>query len=227
MKAKPDRVFPFEFIHNSSNGACASIVFYQFVKSCGTVTYEDIKILTKTLKLTEIEYYLELMEPELKKIWNMIKNDSLTIYDLPTGDNLWQFSQHISCLKIFGESMYGLMSYFCRILLLLHSGIWVQELVGDEISHLRTNVKANFEFRKAYELMMIKHTKVIPYVNYMLWVNENGVVEPDMHVVMLYRIIQKDENGVVNMYWSLYNSNEDGPVDYPGYEMLFTIEDRL
>ena len=224
MKVKPDRVFPFEFIHNSSKGACASITFYQFVKSCGTLTYDDVKALAKTLKLSEIEYYLELIEPEITGIWGMIKNDMLMVYDLPTGDNLWTFSQPILCLNVFGESMYGLMSFFCRILLLLHSGVWVQSLVGTEISRLRDEVKVNFEFRKTYEMMMIRHTKVIPYVNYMVWVGKDNVIEPEMHVLMLYRIIQKDENGIVNMFWGMYNSNEDGPVEYPGYEVLMIAE---
>ena len=209
------------FIKNIFPGACASITFYQFVKYSDKLRINDIKLYMKDMKNelgNEPLRYLNSIEPVINKYWRNIKFGYAKFKDLPCGNNLCLLKKPISYLKIYGESEYGHISFFCRLMYLIETGLWIQDLSGMNVNNLKLNV--NKKFLNKYEEMVNKckggyytihgtkslenlhdyQSQRIPYITYMIYVDD-GKISDEFHVFITLKISDNE--------YEIYDSNNE------------------
>ena len=203
-----------EFIHNVYPGACASIVFYQFVKSSGKLSYDDLEKFVKSLN-DELGNDLHAIGKYLVKYWSGIRNGSVEFKDLPDSGNPREINDENIDLGLFGKSEYGLMSFFCRVLFWAHIGYWIQTICNKSYEEVCDYKRYNDYFDK-YNEFMLKYTSTIPYVSYVAFVDENDIIENLLHVVLTI----KNDNEFM-----IYDSNMNGVDVIDSYEELWFSKD--
>lgn len=199
-----------EFIKNVNPGACASIVFYQFVKSSGNLSYNELEKFVNSLN-SVYGNDLHIIGQYLTKYWNGIRNGSIEFKNLPYAGDLRYLDKPINDLGIFGKSEYGLMSYFCRVLFWAQTGYWIQWISGKTYDEARGYGIHGDQFDK-YNKFMLKYTPLIPYISYVAYVNKNRIIEDNFHVILTIK------NGKQFM---IYNSNDDDVVIIDFYSELW------
>lgn len=205
-----------EFIRNVYPGACASIVFYQFVKSSGNLSYNELEKFVNSLNL-ELGNDLHIIGQHLVKYWNGIQNGSIEFKNLPYGGDLRELDESIDDLGIYGKSEYGLISYFCRILFWAHTGYWIQLISGKTYDEARRYGIHDDQFDK-YNEFMLKYTPSIPYISYVAYVDENGTIVDFFHVILTIK------NGE---HFMIYDSNNSEVAIIDFYSELWYTKDEI
>lgn len=213
-----------EFIDNFYPGACASIVFYQFVKSSDKLLYSDLEEFTKKLnnKLRNYELYDDLIKIKhtICKYWNGIRNETIKFKDLPTGGDLRPLKHPLEGFGVFGKSEYGLINYFCRILFCLSTGYWINQIVGNHYRNLSCKVNESvFKKYTKFTESYIKN-KQIPYVTYVCYLDADDNIEGELHVISTLKI---EENKYI-----VYNSNCEYEYETNRYiDLWFQKDDNI
>lgn len=202
-----------EFIQNTPIGMCASIVFYQFVKS-SKLSYHEIENFVNSLS-KELGDDLHKIRKYLVKYWNGIQNGRFEFKDLPNGGDLREINDENIDLGIFGKSEYGLISYFCRVLFWAHTGYWIQAICLKSYKEAR-KYKCDDDYFNRYSEFMLRYTSEIPYVSYVAFIDKNLTIENDLHVILTIKNGNKftvyDSNGkepeVIDLYNELWFTQE-------------------
>lgn len=192
-----------EHIRNKPSGACASITFYQFVKLSGNLSYENLKQYVKSVKLDLIEDMFEdlcNMENIINKYWIGIQNNVYTIDDLPDGGNMHELNEKIKDMRICGESEYGCISLFCRIIFYIHNGFWVGKICNNTMEMVLLSYKIDDKLFDNYLKFMLQYTETVPYITYCAWIGGDNLIENMLHVCITFH------NG---KNWTIHNSNDD------------------
>ena len=205
-----------EFIQNVYPGACASIVFYQFVKSSGNLSYNELKEFINSLD-SDFGNDLRIIGQYLTKYWDGIRNGSIVFKNLPYGGKLCELDEPIDDFGIYGRSEYGLISYFCRVLFWAHTGFWIQLISGKTFDEACRYVRCDDYFDK-YNEFMLKYTESIPYISYVAYVNEDDIIVDSFHVILT---IKNDER------FMIYDSNNDDVADIDFYSELWYTKDEV
>lgn len=203
-----------EFIQNVYPGACTSIVFYQFVKSSGNLSYNDLEKFVNSLN-SVLGNDLHIIGQHLVKYWDGIQNGSIKFKNLPYGGDLREIDESIPDIGIFGKSEYGLISYFCRVLFWAQTGYWIQVIGGKTYEEARKYGIHGDHFDK-YTAFMLKYTQSIPYVSYVAYVDEKKIVLDIFHVILTIR------NGEQFM---IYDSNRCDVMTINFYSELWYTEE--
>lgn len=180
-----------KFVRNIPEGACSSIAFFQFVKSCHHLQYKDLYKFMIT-KIKSEEKYISLISPTIEYYYDKIQNNSISVEQIPNGGKMNKFLKN-RCdeLKLFGESEFGHISLFCRYLCLLWSGIWVGDLEGENINFMKFDHKASIDYTK----FMIEHKiQHIPRICHMVWINDFKIVQPGFHTMIILNNVLYDSN---------------------------------
>ena len=204
-----------ELIRNPECGACASIVFYQFAKVLDKLSYEDLKIHVWFIS-EELHKDCCEIEPIILKYWNGIHDGTIQFKDMPNGMLLHTLDNPLNDYGIFGQSEYGLINYFCRIMFFLQTGYWIQEICNKHVDSLNINKKP--KYLKSYNKFMLKYTTTIPYISYLAWLNNENIIENGLHVMLTLKIN--------NEYYEIYNSNQSEVVCINSYESLWFTKDE-
>ena len=205
-----------EFIQNVYPGACASIVFYQFVKSSCNLSYNELEKFITSLNL-EFGNDLHIIGQYLVKYWDGIQNGSIEFKNLPYGGNLCELDDSIEGLGIYGKSEYGLISYFCRVLFWAHTGYWIQSISRKAYDEARKCCKCDDDCFDKYNEFMLKYTTSIPYISYVAYVDENDVIEDCFHVILTikndeqFMICDSNNSGIeiINFYRELWYTRDE------------------
>ena len=202
-----------ELIRNPEYGACASIVFYQFAKALDKVSYEELK---NHVKIKSDLLYQDCcqIEPIVIKYWNGIHNGTIKFSDLPNGKSLHKLDKSMADdYGVFGESEYGLINFFCRIMFFIQTGYWIQAICGRHISLL---FKDDPIYLETYNEFMLKYTTKIPYVTYFALLNDADIIENDFHLMLTLK--NNDED------YEIYNSNQDEVVHIDQHISLWIVK---
>ena len=188
------------FIKNTADGCCASIVFYQFVKQCVGIPYDDIYHLVHVSLPKSETVFLNLISPIIKRYYNLIRSSKIEPLDLPNGKHSRPFPRSLdhltSSLGEFGTSEYGFICLFCRYLCVSWSGVWVGDYLGGRSFYSSTS-KTNKSSNMSYVSFMLNHglsISNIPRVCYLVWADADGIVEDGFHVMLLIGRMLYDSN---------------------------------
>ena len=195
-----------ENIQNISEGACASIVFYHFVKNSGSLEFSNIEIFAnKTINKSNIYYNtitktLKYVKPVIEKYFELIRK-GLEWDKLPNGKCQNILSEPIDELSYYGKSEYGNIAVFNRCIMFLITGIWI-EFDIDKLNNGEL-LLINSTMFKRYNKFVSKFVKNnrIPYLSTVLFIDptiEEKTFEKDMHIAFVLK------NN--NMY-EIYDSN--------------------
>jgi hypothetical protein len=196
-----------ELIKNIQEGACTSIVFWQFTHSCGALTFEDIQKFASTLPEDD-KYYstinltLEYVKPVILKHWNA-KNWKL----LPNGRNQIKLKECIPKLTYYGKTEYGNIAVFNRCIEYLMTGIWI-EFDIDDLNDGKT-LRVNKDMFNKYTEFMRHFVTNVPYMSSVVFIGEDGKYEDEMHIAFVLKN---------NKYYEIYDSNLENinyVVDFP------------
>ena len=205
-----------ELIRNPEYGACASIVFYQFAKALNKFSYEKLKNHIKT-KSEKLYQDCCTIEPVVIKYWNGIHNETIRFKDMPTGISLHKLDNPMTDeFGIYGESEYGLLNFFCRVMFFIQTGYWIQEICNKHIDSLNINEK--LKYLKLYNKFMLKYTTTIPYITYLAWLDKENIIENSLHVMLTLKI--NDEK------YEIYNSNQSEVVCVNRFVSLWFTKDE-
>ena len=190
-----------QFIKNNDGGCCSSIAFYQFVKCCPTLSYSSVYTFIYISLPDDETAYLNNISPLIKQYYELIQSSRISVSDLPTGSRPKYFPFPLnkldSDLKSFGSSEYGYICQFCRYLCFAWSGIWVGNLLGERlvptILHIDPQMSTNY-----ISFMASNHISSIPRICYLVWTDNQNIIEDDFHTVLLVGS-------------KLYDSNDDSP----------------
>ena len=190
-----------QFIKNNEDGCCSSIAFYQFVKCCPTLTYYSVYSLIYISLPDDKIKYLNNISPLIKQYYELIQSSRISVSDLPSGAHPKYFPLPLnkldSELKAFGLSEYGYICWFCRYLCFAWSGIWVGNLLGERLTSADLYIDPLMSTDYT-SFMESNHILFIPRICYLVWTDEQDVVEDDFHTVILVDS-------------KLYDSNDDSP----------------
>ena len=213
-------------IQNISEGACASIVFYHFVKNSGSLEFSDIeKFAEKTISKQNIYYItiiktLQLVKPIIEKYFDLIRK-GLNWNELPNGKCENKLLKPIVELSYYGKSEYGNIAIFNRCILFLITGIWI-EFDIDKLNNgelLLINSKM-FDRYNNFLIKFVKNNK-IPYLSSVLFINQTSTIksfEKDMHIAFVLK------NN--NMY-EIYDSNIENINYVRKYPVIIETNDDL
>ena len=201
-----------ELIRNPECGACASIVFYQFAKVLDKLSYEDLKIHVWFIS-EELHKDCCEIEPIILKYWNGIHDGTIQFEDMPNGMSMHELDNPLNDYGIFGQSEYGLINYFCRIMFFLQTGYWIQDNCGRHVFQL---IEDKPIYRKAYDKFMSLFTTKIPYITYFGILNNENILEEDFHIMLTLKINDDD--------YEVYNSNEDEVIHIERHVSLWIVK---
>lgn len=204
-----------ELIRNPEYGACASIVFYQFTKVLDKLSYKRLKRYVKT-KSHELYQDCCTIEPIILKYWNGIHDGSIQFKDMPNGISLHKLDNPFNEFGVYGESEYGLLNFFCRIMFFIQTGFWIQEICNKNVDSLNVNEKP--KYLKSYDKFMLKYTTTIPYISYLAWLNNENVIENGLHVMLTLKID--------NDNFEIYNSNQSEVACVNSYISVWFTKDE-
>lgn len=204
-----------ELIRNPEYGACASIVFYQFAKVLNKLSYKKLKRHVKT-KSHELYRDCCTIEPIIIKYWNGIHDGTIQFKDMPNGMSLHKLDTPLNGFGVYGESEYGLLNFFCRIMFFIQTGFWIQEICNKNVDSLNVNEKP--KYLKSYNKFMLKYTTTIPYITYLAWLNNENIIENGLHVMLTLKIDNDD--------YEIYNSNQSEVACVNSYVSIWFTKDE-
>lgn len=204
-----------ELIRNPEYGACASIVFYQFAKVLNKLSYKKLK---RHVKSKSHELYRDccMIEPIILKYWNGIHDGTIQFKDMPNGISLHKLDNSLNDYGVYGESEYGLINFFCRIMFFIQTGFWIQEICNKNVDSL--NVDNKPRYLKSYDKFMLKYTTNIPYITYLAWLNNENIIENGLHVMLTLKID--------NDNFEIYNSNQSEVARVNNYVSVWFTKDE-
>lgn len=213
-----------EHIPNIKQGACASIVLYQFIKSTPGLTYDDLIEFAREVNASvnsETSRYIASDINDMKCILNpyftSIRNNSIDIIDMPNGENKVTLSESLPflCPK---NGVYGVICYFNRCMFYLQTGLQVYPAIGKNINEYTASIDMSF-FNRYTEFIHRKiNSDIIPYMSYMYYYDDNNIITNKIHVIIIIRNIARDE-------FFMINSNYDRIEPEDTYYAIYYAED--
>ena len=192
-------------IQNIPEGACASIVFYHFVKNCGTLKYSDIESFAEIYIPDYNIYYdtiigtLSLIKPTIEKYFKLIRK-GIKWNKLPNGKHQRKFSKPILELQYLGKTEYGNIVAFNRCIMFLITGLWMDF----DVDNLNKNgsLKIDTDMFNNYNNFISKFTFNVPYIGFVLYFDSSNKIkyyEPnELHVIFMLK---------TNIGLEIYDSN--------------------
>ena len=201
-----------ELIRNPECGACASIVFYQFAKVLDKLSYEELKMYVSIIS-EELYQDCCTIEPIILKYWNGIHDGTIQFKDMPNGMSMHNLDNPIHEFGIYGESEYGLINLFCRIMFFIQTGCWIQDNCG---RHLNQLIEDDPIYLQIYNKFMLRYTTKIPYVTYFGILNDDNILEDNFHIMLTLKNNDND--------YEVYNSNEDEVIHVERHVSLWIVK---
>lgn len=184
----PDNIDELVYIPNQPCGLCAAITFWQVSRvlhNLYDVLRNQLMIMFTVNNFFDTDIYQQQFWNVIYKLWNVNMFEQL-----PTGANLKPINPPIKSLLLFGQSEYGCMSMFLRMLFCLQHDIWVQNIIEDTTAELSLDNIRDKENQFKNILAKHNYNGLIPWVTYDVWVGDN-----DAHVY----IIVEDGNDYISL----------------------------